>query len=182
MQVTYNGWPLYRYSQDAQPGDAIGQAVGDVWFVVSSGGEAVRPAPAPASAPTPAAAQQPAQSGTQAPVPAPAQPAAPSARVIQVTASNFSFSPRTISVRQGERVQFSLANRDGVPHTFSFSLPGSGYDVVAQGGASSDGAVVSVASVGRIEFFCQFHASMIGSLEVGAGSAGASAPADPYAN
>ena len=34
-QVTYNGWPLYYYSQDQDPGDAMGQDVDGVWFVVS---------------------------------------------------------------------------------------------------------------------------------------------------
>jgi predicted lipoprotein with Yx(FWY)xxD motif/plastocyanin len=38
MQVTYNGWPLYYYDQDAAAGDANGQARGGVWFVVSTYG------------------------------------------------------------------------------------------------------------------------------------------------
>ncbi len=33
-QVTYNGMPLYFWKNDAAPGDATGQAVGDVWYVV----------------------------------------------------------------------------------------------------------------------------------------------------
>ena len=37
-QVTYNGWPLYYFAQDAAAGDANGQNVNDVWFVVSSSG------------------------------------------------------------------------------------------------------------------------------------------------
>ncbi len=34
LQVTYNGKPLYFYNKDKQPGDALGQGVGGVWFVV----------------------------------------------------------------------------------------------------------------------------------------------------
>ena len=34
-QVAYNGWPLYYYAPDQRPGDAKGQNVGDIWFVVS---------------------------------------------------------------------------------------------------------------------------------------------------
>ena len=34
-QVTFDGWPLYYYAKDDKPGDANGQAVGDVWWVVS---------------------------------------------------------------------------------------------------------------------------------------------------
>lgn len=33
MQVTYNGWPLYYFIKDEQPGDTMGQDVGDVWYL-----------------------------------------------------------------------------------------------------------------------------------------------------
>jgi len=35
LQVTYNGWPLYTWVNDAAPGDTTGQAVGKVWWVAS---------------------------------------------------------------------------------------------------------------------------------------------------
>ena len=38
LQVTYNGWPLYRFSGDAAPGDANGQDSRGVWFTVSANG------------------------------------------------------------------------------------------------------------------------------------------------
>jgi predicted lipoprotein with Yx(FWY)xxD motif len=34
IQVTYNGAPLYVFAKDKVPGDATGNKVGDVWFVV----------------------------------------------------------------------------------------------------------------------------------------------------
>ena len=37
-QVTYNGWPLYYFAQDAAPGDVNGQGVGDIWYVVDPTG------------------------------------------------------------------------------------------------------------------------------------------------
>jgi predicted lipoprotein with Yx(FWY)xxD motif len=43
-QLTYNGWPLYYYAKDAAPGDTTGQAVGNVWWVVSGEGNAIKPA------------------------------------------------------------------------------------------------------------------------------------------
>lgn len=47
-QVTYNGWPLYFFAGDAQPGDVNGQGVIDQWFVVSPAGDKVEAAAAPA--------------------------------------------------------------------------------------------------------------------------------------
>ena len=41
-QVTYNGWPLYYYKEDTAPGDANGQGVGDVWYLVSPTGEMIQ--------------------------------------------------------------------------------------------------------------------------------------------
>ena len=37
-QVTYDGWPLYYFAQDAAPGDTFGQALNDVWYVVDPAG------------------------------------------------------------------------------------------------------------------------------------------------
>jgi predicted lipoprotein with Yx(FWY)xxD motif len=34
LQVTFKGMPLYRYSGDANPGDASGQGLNGIWFVV----------------------------------------------------------------------------------------------------------------------------------------------------
>lgn len=42
-QVTYNGWPLYYFHGDAAPGDATGQGMQGVWFLVSPTGNAVQP-------------------------------------------------------------------------------------------------------------------------------------------
>jgi predicted lipoprotein with Yx(FWY)xxD motif len=35
QQTTYKGWPLYYFASDKAPGDVLGHAVGDVWFVVN---------------------------------------------------------------------------------------------------------------------------------------------------
>ena len=40
-QVTYNGWPLYYFAQDAAPGDVNGQGLNDVWYVVDPTGNAI---------------------------------------------------------------------------------------------------------------------------------------------
>lgn len=42
MQVAANGWPLYYFQNDESPGDANGQAVNDVWWVLDTEGNPVR--------------------------------------------------------------------------------------------------------------------------------------------
>ena len=45
IQVTYNGWPLYLWANDASPGEATGQGLnnlGGLWFVVSPKGSPIR--------------------------------------------------------------------------------------------------------------------------------------------
>lgn len=39
-QVTYNGWPLYYYVDDDEPGQTEGQGVQDVWYLVTPAGDA----------------------------------------------------------------------------------------------------------------------------------------------
>jgi len=56
MQVTYNGWPLYYFEKDKNPGDVTGQNVGQVWYVVSPAGDKVVVADASTVTPTTAAA------------------------------------------------------------------------------------------------------------------------------
>jgi predicted lipoprotein with Yx(FWY)xxD motif len=45
IQVTYNGWPLYLFEEDAALGDTNGQGLeefGGLWFLVSPEGEAIQ--------------------------------------------------------------------------------------------------------------------------------------------
>ncbi len=41
IQATYNGWPLYRSNRDSEPGQILGQRLGNVFFLVSPAGEPV---------------------------------------------------------------------------------------------------------------------------------------------
>jgi predicted lipoprotein with Yx(FWY)xxD motif len=48
LQVTVAGWPLYYWKDDAAPGDATGQGVQGVWWVITPTGDRVTtPPPAP---------------------------------------------------------------------------------------------------------------------------------------
>lgn len=44
VQVTYNGWPLYLWVTDSEPGQATGQAInnnGGLWYVLNPNGQVV---------------------------------------------------------------------------------------------------------------------------------------------
>ena len=49
LQLTLDGWPMYRYAADAAPGDATGQGVGGVWFVARPDGSVAAPSADPSS-------------------------------------------------------------------------------------------------------------------------------------
>ncbi|KUN86355.1 SCO0930 family lipoprotein [Streptomyces griseoruber] len=38
-QLTVDGWPVYHYAKDANPGDITGQGVGNKWFVLAPDGK-----------------------------------------------------------------------------------------------------------------------------------------------
>jgi predicted lipoprotein with Yx(FWY)xxD motif len=42
MQATYNGWPLYYFSEDTAAGDMNGKGMEDAWFLVSAAGTAIQ--------------------------------------------------------------------------------------------------------------------------------------------
>ncbi|MET8690129.1 SCO0930 family lipoprotein [Streptomyces sp. NPDC004732] len=45
-QLTIDGWPMYRYAQDAAAGDAKGQGVGGTWYAAAPDGKKAAPAAA----------------------------------------------------------------------------------------------------------------------------------------
>jgi predicted lipoprotein with Yx(FWY)xxD motif len=51
QQVAYNGWPLYYWVEDKEPGDTTGQGVGDVWYVVAPAEPGATPMAAPVASP-----------------------------------------------------------------------------------------------------------------------------------
>lgn len=42
VQLTYNGWPLYTYTQDVSPGDTNGQGKSAEWYLISPSGDAIQ--------------------------------------------------------------------------------------------------------------------------------------------
>ena len=80
-QVTYNRIPLYYWKDDKAPGDTLGQAVGNVWWILAPGQTQITPAPQPSPSPAAAPATAPSAAPKPAvPVPAPAASPAPAAK------------------------------------------------------------------------------------------------------
>lgn len=74
FQVTANDWPLYYWFEDTQPGDVLGQAVGDVWWVLGPDGSIIRAAAAEAEAPAEATMEATAEAMAEATVETSAAP------------------------------------------------------------------------------------------------------------
>ncbi|GAA2299935.1 SCO0930 family lipoprotein [Streptomyces kunmingensis] len=53
-QLTIDGWPMYRYAMDTNPGDAKGQGVGGTWYAAAPDGKKASPAAAEEPAEQPA--------------------------------------------------------------------------------------------------------------------------------
>ena len=82
-QVTFNGAPLYHYSGDHQAGDATGQGIAGIWFVVSPAATAATATTTPSTtaapthttiAPAHTAPTSPASPAPTAPKPSPTAP------------------------------------------------------------------------------------------------------------
>jgi predicted lipoprotein with Yx(FWY)xxD motif len=52
LQLTYAGYPLYRYSLDRKAGQANGEGVENLWFAVAPSGKLVKTAPQSSSDPS----------------------------------------------------------------------------------------------------------------------------------
>ena len=53
MQVTYNKMPLYFYAKDTAPGQAVGQGIGGIWWLVTADGKTTSsPTSSPTGSPT----------------------------------------------------------------------------------------------------------------------------------
>lgn len=53
IQVTYNGFPLYRYGDDKKRGDVKGEGEEHIWFVIAPTGKLVKSGAGGATTPTP---------------------------------------------------------------------------------------------------------------------------------
>jgi predicted lipoprotein with Yx(FWY)xxD motif/plastocyanin len=133
-QVTYNGWPLYYYAKDMQPGDVTGQDVGDVWYVISPAGEMVEAAEAAATA-------EPAATSTAAPV----------SQEVMVDAVDFKFDAKELTISAGTTVKW--INKDAFLHTVTSDTGLFDGDLPASGGEFQ----FTFNEPGRYPYYCKPH-------------------------
>ena len=135
-QVTYAGWPLYYWIKDQKPGDATGQDVGGVWYVLSPKGEKVE-TPGAAASPAPAA----------------------QAQTVKVSIKNFSFgAPLTIAA--GTMVEWT--NEDSMAHTVTASNGAFDSGNLDQGAKYS----FTFTQEGTYSYVCKYHSNMKGQIVV----------------
>ncbi len=131
MQVTYNGWPLYFFAKDQQPGDVTGQGIGDVWYVaIPAEGDAIPGAEAPQASPM----------------------ASTGANRVEVTLSEFTIDmPTELSAGMTE---FVITNDGGATH--GFEIEGNGIEMELenhlQGG--QQGTLMVDLKPGTYEIYC----------------------------
>ncbi len=134
----------------------VGLVGGLVLTACGDGGEAERPA-APAATPAPVAA------------PAPAQTTGPqvSARLVEVEASVFKFTPKRLVLKAGEPVQFRVTSKDTI-HTFR--VKDLGIHLELSPGQTKVSAVFTPQKTGTFQVTCGIHSvssyGMEGFLEV----------------
>jgi plastocyanin len=98
----------------------------------------------------------------------------PSPQVIDMTASDFSFSPDALSSEVGAPIEVSLKNTGQAAHTFT--IDELDIDVeVAPGDETTVRVLASEAA--ELEYYCRFHraSGMTGSLTAGGDAAGGEA-------
>lgn len=94
---------------------------------------------------------------------------------IEVIAENFAFSPTTIPVEPGSRIELTFTNNDGTQH--SFTAESVGVDLVVDGGGS-DNAAFTAPDSGSVDFMCKFHGSMTGTISTDGSGVGGSGSDD----
>ena len=143
MQVSYNGIPLYYFSKDKDKGDAYGQGMGGVWFVVKPGAKF---------------GEAPSASPVASPVASPMASPAASSSAVQI--KNFAFAPASLTVSVGATVTWT--NNDSVTHTVTAN------DKSFDSGNLDPGKTFSFTfkKAGTYAYHCAIHTNMTATIVV----------------
>ena len=150
-QLTYAGMPLYYYPGDKNPGEANGQGINGVWFVVP-------PETVSTTQPTTPTTSAPATTITSSD---------PQLEEFTMTVKQFAYTPDTITVKQGDRVRITATSED-VQHGFAINE----YKINATINPGQQTVIEFVADKkGTFTYYCSIfcgmgHRSMKGTLIV----------------
>lgn len=136
-QVTYNGWPLYYWIDDMEPGDVTGQGVGDVWYLaVPTEGDATPGADVPQASPAASPEASPVAGGNE----------------VEVALTEFEIQMPS-ELPAGQTV-FIISNTGEFPH--NFEIEGNGIEMELeenlQGG--EQGTLTVDLQAGTYEIYC----------------------------
>jgi predicted lipoprotein with Yx(FWY)xxD motif/plastocyanin len=144
LQVSYNGIPLYHFAKDGDSGDAYGQGVGNVWFVVMPGAKFGAAASA---------------SPEGSPIASPASsPAAAAGSAIQI--KNFAFAPASLEVAVGATVTWT--NGDSIGHTVTADDKSFDSGTVDPGKSFT----FTFTKAGTFTYHCSIHPNMTATIVV----------------
>jgi predicted lipoprotein with Yx(FWY)xxD motif/plastocyanin len=164
-QATYNGWPLYYFIKDAQPGDTAGQDVKQVWYVISPAGDKVAAvtsagsndnsygSSAPTETPMPMATDDKGGHGSD-------DSNVTEGSNVAVAISGFAFNPGGLKVHKGTTVTWT--NNDGASHTVT-----SDTGAFDSGSLRNDGSFsFTFNDIGSFAYHCKFHSGMTATVIV----------------
>jgi len=170
-QISLDGWPLYYFARDVNPGDANGDGInafGATWHVVVAAPPpppvAQNPPSPPPPPPPPIATAPPAPVLPPPATPAPALPPAPPVRPnVPVTISDFQFQPATMNVNVGDTVMWT--NNGRTAHTSTSDSQMWDSRPINPNGTFS----FTFTTTGTFSYHCAIHPNMRGTVVVGSG-------------
>jgi plastocyanin len=150
LQVSYNGIPLYYFANDKAKGDANGQGIGSVWYVIAPGTKfGAPPDTGTPTASTPAAGNASGNASGNA-----------AAAGASVQIMNFAFNPASVTVKVGDTVTWT--NGDSIAHT-----------VTADDGSFDSGNIdpgksftFTFTKAGTFSYHCNIHPNMTAQVTV----------------
>ncbi len=89
-------------------------------------------------------------------------PTVPAVQPAKVMIEGFQFHPEQLTVKAGEKVTFT--NNDGTPHTVTPVVAGSFFPAGRL--LSGESATVTFPHSGKFDYYCEFHTTMKGRINV----------------
>jgi plastocyanin len=89
------------------------------------------------------------------------------AMAVSVDAKDFEFSPATLSVGAGQKINLTFKNTGSAEHNFSITSLKVNQDLAA--GKTATVTFTAPSSAGDVEYFCEYHKAsknMVGTLHV----------------